>query len=171
MQSSPCDKHLPMSSSSQTSLQQYQRSLQSSPFCFMSIQPEAIRYQLHPSGMEQDSASLLAVQRGKFIPFGSITGGISSCVCFKHFLFPLLLQSQGGQAWIRWMLMGMDKQVSSQSPTVPGFSEVLHDTSLELCEANGRLPLWLLCAHSSTRWVLEAQHGLPSAETKSSSSS
>lgn len=65
---------------------------------------------------------------------------------------PFLLQSQGGQAWIGWMVMGMHKKGSSQSPTVSGFSEALHDMSLELCEANGKLPLipqQLPNAHSS----------------------
>lgn len=113
--------------------------------------------------MKQGSASLLVVQRGKFIPFGNITGGISSCVCFKCFLFPLLLQSQGGPVWIRWMETGMHEQESSQSPTVSGFSEVLHDTSLESCEANGKFPpsrQWLLRAHNSTeRAARQARHG------------
>lgn len=109
--------------------------------------------QLHPSGTKQGSAPSLAVQRGKFIPFGSITGGISSRVCFKCFLFPLPLRPQGGQARARRMETGTQEQESSQSPTEPGFPEVLHDTSLELREANGKLPpshQWLLRARSST---------------------
>lgn len=129
--------------------------------------------QLHPSGTKQDSAPSLAVQRGKSVPFGSVTGGISSRVCFKCFLFPLPLRSKGGQARARRMETGTQEQEPSQSPTAPGFPEVLHDTSPELREANGKLPpshRRLLHGASGrtgpTR--LEAERWLLSADTKSS---
>ena len=114
--------------------------------------PRPSGHQLRPSVTKQGSAPFLGVQRGKSNPFGNITGGISSRV-------PEMLPfAPGRTVWIRWMATGAQEQASSQSPMVPGFSEELHDTSLELCEA--KLPLSgqrLLHAHNSTartaRWA------------------
>lgn len=80
--------------------------------------------------------------------------------------------------WIRWMETAVHEQERSQSRTAPGFSEMLHDTSLGSCEANRKSPPSRRVAPACSQQQgasgqtgvtrLEAEHWLLSAETKSS---